>query len=368
MKEMEFYKLFISSIDNPLDWEVFFQNFSSSLKIDGLAFSKILKNIPKFDFFLKYNVDGNFLINWKKKIQENPCLFNFLKKIEEEKVIDENDLLKRKDLNIKKEIRYLMNMNKIKYFFILGVLNGLCENIIIFGFRFENNNNFNEKEKEIIKKLVPFLKLKLCFFTELEIIENKIEILKKIIENEGKGIIVLDKDLNITLMNKSASDILSKREGLELTKEGIEITNPVLSLQFKKYLRKLNSSDFIAENLLLKIPKKSKEGNVILQVFPMIEKCIFNEILKNIIIIIYDASDLGFPDPTFLTQTFQFTPQENKIALLLSKSFDLKEIAKELKISLHTVRTHLKHIYSKTNTSRQAELIKLLLSLPKSFQ
>ncbi len=367
MKENEIIKILKNPLESSIDWSTFLKNFSSCLRVDALSFLKLSKNIPKFEFFLNYNIDEKFLKNWQNKIQENHYLFDFLKKIEEEKIVDENDLFKRKDLNCEKELEYLMKMKNIKHFLILGVLNNSCENIFFVVFRFENNNNFYEKEKKFFKKIALFLKINLCFCSKLEIIENKIEILKKIIENEGKGIIVLDKNLNITLMNKSASDILSKKEGLELTKEGIEITNPVISLQFKKYLKRLYSTDLIKENLLLKIPKKRKEGNIILQIFPITDKCDFNGNLKNIIIIIYDTLALGFPDPSFLSQTFQFTPQENKIALLLSKSLDLKEIAKELEISLHTVRTHLKHIYSKTNISRQAELIKLLLSLPKQF-
>jgi DNA-binding CsgD family transcriptional regulator len=42
---------------------------------------------------------------------------------------------------------------------------------------------------------------------------------------------------------------------------------------------------------------------------------------------------------------------------------DLKEISEELSISLTTVRTHLQHVFDKTDTRRQAELVRLLLVL-----
>jgi DNA-binding CsgD family transcriptional regulator len=41
----------------------------------------------------------------------------------------------------------------------------------------------------------------------------------------------------------------------------------------------------------------------------------------------------------------------------------LRDIADELSVSYQTVRTHLQHIFDKTDTHRQAELVRLLLRL-----
>lgn len=42
---------------------------------------------------------------------------------------------------------------------------------------------------------------------------------------------------------------------------------------------------------------------------------------------------------------------------------DPKQISDELSVSLATVRTHLQHVFDKTETHRQAELVRLLLVL-----
>jgi DNA-binding NarL/FixJ family response regulator len=43
----------------------------------------------------------------------------------------------------------------------------------------------------------------------------------------------------------------------------------------------------------------------------------------------------------------------------------LKPIAADLALSMATVKTHLHHIFNKTDTHRQAELVRLLLgSIP----
>ena len=40
-----------------------------------------------------------------------------------------------------------------------------------------------------------------------------------------------------------------------------------------------------------------------------------------------------------------------------------KELSEKLSVSLVTVRTHLQHVFDKTDTHRQAELVRLLLVL-----
>jgi DNA-binding CsgD family transcriptional regulator len=62
-----------------------------------------------------------------------------------------------------------------------------------------------------------------------------------------------------------------------------------------------------------------------------------------------------------LQRLFQLTYAEARIAGLIVNGHHIDEIAEALTISLNTVRTHLRHIFEKTNVERQADLIHLLL-------
>lgn len=62
-----------------------------------------------------------------------------------------------------------------------------------------------------------------------------------------------------------------------------------------------------------------------------------------------------------LQQLFQLTYAEARIASLIVNGNHIDQIAERLAISLNTVRTHLRHIFEKTNVERQADLIHLLL-------
>jgi DNA-binding CsgD family transcriptional regulator len=67
-------------------------------------------------------------------------------------------------------------------------------------------------------------------------------------------------------------------------------------------------------------------------------------------------------DPSILSRLFGFTRAEATLALHLMRGATVEEAATALFVSHHTVRTHLKRMLLKTDTCRQAELLRLLLT------
>jgi DNA-binding CsgD family transcriptional regulator len=57
-------------------------------------------------------------------------------------------------------------------------------------------------------------------------------------------------------------------------------------------------------------------------------------------------------------------PAEATLASVLTNGKGLKDAADELHISLNTAKTHLRRIFDKTGTKRQAELVRLVLLGP----
>ena len=78
-------------------------------------------------------------------------------------------------------------------------------------------------------------------------------------------------------------------------------------------------------------------------------------------------SDPGAVPPSrarVLRDLYQLTPLEGRLADLFLQGVDLKQAAEELKLTYENTRFHLKQIFRKTNTSRQTELLRLLLAIP----
>ncbi len=81
------------------------------------------------------------------------------------------------------------------------------------------------------------------------------------------------------------------------------------------------------------------------------------------LVLIIDPEDEPAPAAALLRRLYHLTEAEAEVALHVMHGADLKHISDELSISLTTVRTHLQHVFDKTDTHRQAELVRLLLAL-----
>ena len=65
-----------------------------------------------------------------------------------------------------------------------------------------------------------------------------------------------------------------------------------------------------------------------------------------------------------LHQVYDLTPAESRVVSKLLDNPDVESTAKALHISVSTVRTHLKHIYRKTDTNRQSALFHKIITGP----
>ena len=85
------------------------------------------------------------------------------------------------------------------------------------------------------------------------------------------------------------------------------------------------------------------------------------------LVLIIDPEDEPAPAAALLRRLYHLTEAEAEaeaeVAVHVMHGADLKQISDELSISLTTVRTHLQHVFDKTDTHRQAELVRLLLAL-----
>jgi DNA-binding CsgD family transcriptional regulator len=68
-----------------------------------------------------------------------------------------------------------------------------------------------------------------------------------------------------------------------------------------------------------------------------------------------------------LVDRYGLTFAEASLAMRLVQGESIAEAAAALGITEHTARTHLKRVFAKTGTMRQAELVREVLLDPESF-
>lgn len=81
------------------------------------------------------------------------------------------------------------------------------------------------------------------------------------------------------------------------------------------------------------------------------------------VLFLRDPEVLPQPPATLLRSLYGLTPAETRLALLVGQGLAPRVAADQLGIAWNTARVHLARVFSKTSTSRQPELVRLLASL-----
>ena len=80
-------------------------------------------------------------------------------------------------------------------------------------------------------------------------------------------------------------------------------------------------------------------------------------------LLIIDPEQEAEPAATLLRRLYGLTKSEADVALLVLRGEGLKPIAEALSVSVNTIRFQLQRVFDKTDTHRQAELVRLLLTV-----
>ncbi|MGY3581618.1 DNA-binding CsgD family transcriptional regulator [Bradyrhizobium sp. USDA 4341] len=81
------------------------------------------------------------------------------------------------------------------------------------------------------------------------------------------------------------------------------------------------------------------------------------------VLILTDLNEIPRISQTSVMEIFGLTPAQARVSSLLVEGKSLEEIALDMKISSGTARNHLKAVFLRTGTRRQAELVSLLSRL-----
>jgi DNA-binding CsgD family transcriptional regulator len=65
-----------------------------------------------------------------------------------------------------------------------------------------------------------------------------------------------------------------------------------------------------------------------------------------------------------VSRLFDLTDAEARLAVALGEGHRLEDAADRMGITVSSARTYLKRVFSKTDVTRQAELVRLLLAAP----
>jgi pSer/pThr/pTyr-binding forkhead associated (FHA) protein/DNA-binding CsgD family transcriptional regulator len=172
-------------------------------------------------------------------------------------------------------------------------------------------------------------------------------------------VLVSQEGRHILWANRSARAILGRGEGLGVGPQGLQVADAFAGQRLRRLLSGTTGRDGGA----VQVPRADRKPLV------LITSPLTQGRAGVVHAVFVTDPDAAIEAPVAaLARLYGLTPTESEVAGELLAGRTPEELAEELGISIHTARTHVKHILAKTDTRRQSELVRLLLLGPAQLR
>ena len=228
---------------------------------------------------------------------------------------------------------------------------------------------FGESEVRAMRVLAPHLVRAAKIHDKLSHLSDAHSAHEVLLDRLPFGVLLLDERGRTLAANREAERILAARDGLWVRGGAVHATHPsaqrALAAAVSQTCDRARPRDAHA-GALLAVPRPSAARAYQVLVAPVPERSReqvfgFTETRTAAVMVVSDAEAAPEPAAETLSRLFGLTPAVAKLAAALAAGRTIAEHAEEARITQGTARWHLKELFARTGTSRQAELVRLLL-------
>jgi DNA-binding CsgD family transcriptional regulator len=179
-------------------------------------------------------------------------------------------------------------------------------------------------------------------------------------------LLILDVCGRLIHFNPAATALLARADGLVAAKSTLHAASPAMTSRLHGLIA--NAAGLgrgHRDASAMRLPRSSGKPALSLLAIPLRQA--FEWMLPrqpSVLLCITDPEARPAAPADRLSELFELTRAEATIAVELLAGRDVSEIALQQGRSIHTIRLHLARIMAKTDTNRQSELMRLLLSVP----
>jgi DNA-binding CsgD family transcriptional regulator len=235
-------------------------------------------------------------------------------------------------------------------------------------YRSKMDGAFGDEETSLLRVLVPHLQRSIQLHRRIVGLETKSQAIADALDRLPVGLILVDGRGKVIFVNRAARAILDQKDGLSSMRDGLAAARSDETARLRRMLH---------ETSLTTSGKGFQSGGVIAVSRPSLKRplqVLVTPLASNgfelgrerpaAAIFVSDPESEIEPDAEVLRRLFGLTGAEARLAALLMRGKSLEGAAEELGVSRATVRTQLQRTFDKTDTRRQGQLVRLLLSSP----
>lgn len=246
-------------------------------------------------------------------------------------------------------------------------------------FRTRSDPAFTPEDVDLARRLVNHVSRALGVMFHLRDREWRVAASLSALDQLSAGIVLLDRAREIRHANRAAHALFARGTApIQLVRTSGGGSRLVLADRLHSFVGNLeraidsafrHSSEDIGEHfsLALVLPSAAGRPACVVHVAPLArsQPFVISEHQPLLIVFIYDLETAGTVSLELLIEEFGLTHAEARAAIQILQGGTVKEMANRLGVSVNTLKSQLKDVYSKTGSQRQVDLLKLLLSLAR---
>ena len=232
--------------------------------------------------------------------------------------------------------------------------------------RSENGSPFGQEEVDLLNALMPHLQRALQLHRRLADSRVLADGSTAALDLLAHGILLLDISGRIMFANRTAEELLRARDGLTVqVKElfGARVADTTALRRAIADAIATSGGEGTGAGALVLIGRPSGRSPLRLLVTPVTQRHVLmgSAGAAAACVFITDPERSRVPAAAHLQRGFGLSAAETRVAMAFLDGETVDSLADRLCISRNTARTHLQRLFAKTGTTRQADLIRVLL-------
>lgn len=228
--------------------------------------------------------------------------------------------------------------------------------------------SFSDADLAFLSRFMPHLRRAVLVQRRLQGVEFERAAASEALDRSPTGVTILDEAGEVVLLNAAAEEMLAEGDGLRMVRGALSAASEPEAATLRGLVaRACTPPRGLADvdDAFLRIPRPSGRRPYVLMIAPVRpDRLAAMRHRPAAIVCVSDPERVPVGVQPILRRLYGLTPSEAEVTERLLRGLSLDEIGDELRTSIHTTRTHVKRVLSKTGARSQADLVRLLLRGP----
>ena len=239
-------------------------------------------------------------------------------------------------------------------------------NATLMGVRWRDEPMSNEQALAFLRGFVPQLQLAFTLHKQFTQLRVQHHAASDVLNWLPFGVLFVGIHGEVLTKNRRASDIAEERDGLVIERSMLSAASTRETTRLRELILHAAAStkqEIVSKAMTVARPSMRRPLTVMVNSLSSPDKSQVGVAPAAVVFVSDPEENYNIAEETVL-HFFNLTPAEARLLVELTNGTSLSEIAERYDVTINTLKTQLNHIFRKTGTNRQPDLIKLVFSTP----